>query len=85
MYNVYEKCGLHGCPGDSKITAGVVSQFHQSSFLEPNAIRVQTLDRVVYLYGVVSSGLEIYAAESIAGEVPGVARVVNLIVISNPR
>lgn len=85
MYNVYEKCGFHGCPGDSKITADVVSQFHQSSFLEPNAVRVQTLDRVVYLYGVVSSGLEIYAAESIARTVPGVARVVNLIVISNPR
>jgi osmotically-inducible protein OsmY len=53
--------------------------------LEPNAITVQTVDRVVYLNGVVSSGLEIQAAESIAREVPGVARVLNSIVVANSR
>jgi BON domain-containing protein len=50
-----------------------------------NVIRVQTLNHVVYLDGVVSSGLEIDAAESIARDVPGVARVVNSIVVSTAR
>jgi BON domain len=85
LYNTYEKCGFHGCPGDAKITAEVRSKFYQNSFLEPYAIRVQTVDHVVYLDGVVSSGLEIGAAESIARKVPGVARVLNSIVVSNPR
>jgi osmotically-inducible protein OsmY len=75
---------LHGCPGDAKITAEIVSQFNQSRFLEPT-IRVQTMDHVVYLDGVVSSGLEIDAAGSIARQVPGVARVLNSIVVSNSR
>jgi osmotically-inducible protein OsmY len=43
------------------------------------------MDRVVYLDGVVSSGLEVDAAESIARKVPGVARVLNSIVVSNSR
>jgi osmotically-inducible protein OsmY len=85
LYSTYEKCGLHGCPGDAKITAEVVSRFYQSRFLEPNAIRVQTMDHVVYLDGVVSSGLEIDAAGSIARQVPGVAGVLNSIVVSNSR
>jgi hypothetical protein len=85
LYGTYEKCGLRGCPADAKITAGVVSLLSENSSLEPNVINVQTLDHVVYLYGVVSSGLEIGTAESIALQAPGVARVVNSIVISNAR
>lgn len=80
LYNTYEQCGLRGCPGDAKITADVVSQLNQCSFIEPNVVSVQTLDHVVYLNGVVRSSLEIGAAESIADQVPGVARVVNSIV-----
>jgi hypothetical protein len=85
VYDTYEKCGFHGCPGDAKITADVRSQLNQCSFLEPNAIRVQTLNHVVFLEGVVASGLEIDTAESIARKVPDVARVVNSIVVSNSR
>ncbi len=85
LYKTYEKCGFRGCPGDAKITADVVSQINRSSFMEPNVIRVQTMDHVVYLNGVVSSGLEIGAAESIARQVPGVTQVVNSIVVSNAR
>jgi BON domain len=80
LYDTYEKCGFRGCPGDAKITADVVLQLNRCSFMEPNVISVQTMDHVVYLNGVVRSGLEIGAAESIAGQVPGVARVVNSIV-----
>jgi osmotically-inducible protein OsmY len=85
VYNTFEKCGLQGCPGDAQISAAVRSQFVRHPFLEPNVIRVQTLNHVVYLDGVVSSGLEIDAAESIARDVPGVARVVNSIVVSTAR
>jgi osmotically-inducible protein OsmY len=48
--------------------------------MEPNAVYVQTIDHVVYLNGVVRSSLEISTAESIADQVPGVARVVNSMV-----
>jgi hypothetical protein len=79
LYNTSEKCGVHGCPDDAKITADVRSQFKQRPDLEPNAISVQTLDHVVYLHGLVSSGLEADTADSIAGQVPGVTRVVSSI------
>lgn len=80
LYNTYKKCGLYGCPGDAKITADVLAQFRQRAELEPNAITVQTLDHVVYLYGVVSSSLEIGTAGSIARKVRGVKEVVNSMV-----
>jgi osmotically-inducible protein OsmY len=79
----YEKCGLQGCPGDKEITAQILSQFSQHLDLEPNAINVQTLDHVVYLNGLVSSGLEIYEAEAIARQVPGVTDVVNSVAQSS--
>jgi hypothetical protein len=80
LYDTYEKCGFRGCPGDAKITTEIVFQLNRCSFIEPNVISVQTMDHVVYLNGVVRSSLEISAAESIAGQIPGVVRVVNSIV-----
>ena len=80
LYNSYHKCGFRGCPGDANITASVVAQLNRCSFMEPNAVSVQTIDHVVYLNGVVRSPLEIGTAESIADQVPGVARVVNSVV-----
>jgi len=77
LFSTYEQCGFSGCPGDAKITAGVVLQLHRCPFMAPNAISVQTLDHVVYLNGVVRSSLEIGTAESIAVQVPGVRQVVN--------
>jgi hypothetical protein len=85
LYDTFEKCGFRGCPGDAKITADVVLQLNRCSFLEPNVISVQTMDHVVYLNGVVRSGLEVGTAESIAGQVPGVARVVNSIAVFTAR
>lgn len=84
-YDTYKKCGFRDCPGDAKITADVQSRLRQCRFLEAYAIRVQTLDHVVFLNGVVSSGLEIDTAESIARKVPDVAKVVNSIVVSTAR
>jgi osmotically-inducible protein OsmY len=66
----YNKCGFHGCPGDAGITVKVEAQLQRYPALEaPNSVRAQTLDRVVYLYGLV--------------EAAGGARVVDSIAISN--
>jgi osmotically-inducible protein OsmY len=82
----YRKCGFAGCPGDEKITAEVRAVFSQHPALEPpNFLEVQTLDHVVYLYGVLDTDLEREMAESIALQVGGVARVVNSIGISGGR
>ncbi|HEY2394813.1 MAG TPA: BON domain-containing protein [Rudaea sp.] len=77
--DTYRKCGLAGCPGDAGITAGVEDLLRENRAIESWGIRVQTLDRVVYLYGIVDTGLERNVIESTALEVPGVVRVVNSI------
>jgi hypothetical protein len=83
---VYRKCGFAGCLGDAKITAAVQALFDQHPVLEPpNLLTVRTLDRVVYLSGVVDTDFERQMAESVALEAKGVARVVNSIGISGGR
>ena len=78
----YNKCGFSGCPGDAKITADVQSAFNQHTVLmPPNLLAIQTLDHVVYLTGFVDTDRERLVAESVALEVPGVARVVNSIAV----
>lgn len=80
----YRTCGFGGCPGDATITADIQSLFAQHSTLEPpTLIDVQTLDHVVYLYGLVDTDVERQLAESVALEAPGVARVVNSISLAN--
>ena len=85
VYHIYEKCGFKGCPGDAQITAEIQSQINRRPDLESTAITVQTLDHTVYLYGVVSSGLEISDAEAVARGVPGVRQVINSMAISQSR
>jgi osmotically-inducible protein OsmY len=82
----YRKCGFEGCPGDAKITAGVKALFQQHPILEPpNLLTVRTLDRVVYLYGLVDTDYEREIAELVALQAPGVAKVANSIGISGGR
>jgi osmotically-inducible protein OsmY len=82
----YKKCGFGGCPGDAKITAEVQALFDEHPALEPpTLLHVQTLDRVVYLTGLVDTDLERQMAESVALQAAGVARVVNSIGISGNR
>ena len=69
---------------DGKITAHVQAVINQHTDLgPPNAVRVQTLDHVVYLSGEVSDGNMKQTAESIALQGPGVARVVNNISVGH--
>jgi osmotically-inducible protein OsmY len=82
----YRKCGFDGCPGDAQITAEVRALFDQHPVLEPpNLLTVQTLDHVVYLYGVVDTDLERETAESVALQATGVTKVVNSIGLSGGR
>ena|ERR1700679_1097693 len=74
----YEKCGLEGCAGDRDITAKVRAAFEQHPELgPPSSINVETVNHVVYLTGHVSEGAMRSIAESAAGQVVGVAHVVD--------
>jgi osmotically-inducible protein OsmY len=82
----FEKCGFSGCPGDKNISAEVQALFDQHPALEaPNELHIQTLDRVVYLTGIVNSPREQQLATLVAREAPGVANVVNSIGLYNGR
>ena len=68
---------------DQKITADVETRFGQNAELEvPNLLNVQTINRVVYLNGLVSTGLQRRDAESEANQVQGIDKVVNSIAVS---
>ena len=68
---------------DQKITADVEARFRQHTELEaPDLIGVQTINRVVYLIGTVSAGLQREDAESIANQAPGVTKVINSISVT---
>jgi osmotically-inducible protein OsmY len=69
---------------DQKITADVEARFRQHPELEaPDLIDVQTINRVVYLNGTVSTGLQREYAESVASRAPGVTKVVNSISVTH--
>jgi hypothetical protein len=68
---------------DQKITADVEQSFGQHAELEPpNLLSVETINRVVYLYGNVSTGLQRADAESVADQVQGVDKIVNSIAVT---
>jgi osmotically-inducible protein OsmY len=68
---------------DAKTSANVQAAIDQHPALgAPGSINVQTFDRVVYLHGMVSQGLESREAEQVALQQPGVAQVQNLLAVS---
>ena len=68
---------------DQKITADVETRLGQNAELEvPNLLNVQTINRVVYLNGLVSTGLQRRDAELVANQVKGVDKVVNSIAVT---
>jgi osmotically-inducible protein OsmY len=81
---VYEKCGFSGCPGDANISADVRTLLNQHpGTAAPGAVSVQTLDGVVYLYGVVDTELMREQAGEIALQAAHVKKVVNSIGVLN--
>jgi osmotically-inducible protein OsmY len=80
----FEQCGSPGCVDDVQITTEIRALFDQHPALEgTNALRIQTRDHIVYLYGLVDTGLEQSLAKDIALKAPGVARVVSSIEVRN--
>jgi osmotically-inducible protein OsmY len=78
----FAKCGFKGCPGDATITANVKALLDKHPELG-TSIDVQTLDHVVYLYGLPDTPLESEIAKSVALEAAGVGRVESSIASEN--
>ena len=77
-------CGIKGCPDDRRLTAQVRGLLDEHDELgAPNVVTVQTVDRVVYLNGLVETPYQKELAEALARQAPGTVRVVNLIGVSN--
>ena len=69
---------------DQKLTADVEMRLGQNAELEaPNLLNVQTINRVVYLNGLVSTGLQRREAELAANQVQGVDKVVSSIAVAH--
>jgi osmotically-inducible protein OsmY len=79
-------CTSAACGTDARITAAVQSLFSQHAALEtPNDLEIQTVHRVVYLRGLVSTPYVSELAEAVARQAQGAVRVVNLIGVDNNR
>ena len=82
-YQGNEKCAASGCLSDAQITSEVRARFAQERELDgPDQLYVNTINHVVYLSGIVETGLHRDIAASIAQDANGVTRVVNDISIS---
>jgi osmotically-inducible protein OsmY len=79
----YAKCGLSGCPGDARITADIRAKLYSRPDIFDGDISVQTLDRIVYLYGIVDTDVERIEVIATARSAPGVADVVDSLTIRN--
>ena len=82
MVETAQKCGLKGCAGDADIEAHVkaaLSQYPSFGW----EVSVQTLDHVVYLYGLVNTEMVRAEIADVVKTVPGVTRVVNSIALNN--
>jgi osmotically-inducible protein OsmY len=79
-----ERCGIEGCADDRRISGEVRAQLEGHPALgPPNRVTVQTLDRVVYLNGLVDTPYQKELAEALARQAPGSLRVVNSIGVNN--
>ena len=76
--------GSEDCSVDMKIRTSVqdILDAHPE-IAPPNAIHVQAIDRVVYLYGLVDTGAEKAMAETLVARTHGVTKVVNSIEQNN--
>jgi hypothetical protein len=79
----FQKCGFEGCPGDAKITGRVEALLDQHADLAADTLEVSTLNRVVYLNGIVSTDLQTEEAQAVARQAKGVKDVVNNLALSN--
>jgi osmotically-inducible protein OsmY len=77
---VIPKCAPENCAADAEIKRNVQAVFAEhAEFGAPGTIRVQSINKVVYLNGLVNSDFERQSAEALALAVPDVKEVVNSI------
>ena len=80
----FGKCDPANCTGDKKITADVNEMIKEHrEFGAPGTIRVQTINGVVYLNGLVETDFERRSAESLVMQVANVKDVVNSLDVRN--
>jgi osmotically-inducible protein OsmY len=78
--SVFPKCSPENCAMDAQIKQDVDAVFAQHAELgAPGTIRVQSINKIVYLNGLVNSDFERQSAEALALAVPNVKEVVNSI------
>lgn len=76
-------CAIAG-PTDVRITSDIKTSYEESTTLRaPNDLHVQTIHQIVYLTGLVDTGLQRQMAETIARDIPGVVRVVDSVAVNN--
>jgi hypothetical protein len=78
-----ESCRDHVCTPDEKLVEAVTANIHSHSALLTDHLRVQSEDGVVYVYGLVSTNVELVDVEEVAKATPGVKRVVNMCAVDN--
>ena len=80
-YEAYRKCGFAGCPGDKEITAQIEAALRATPGISFWDIQVQSLDHVVYLYGLVDTNPERTHVEEVASRVSGGLKIVDSIAV----
>lgn len=78
-YRAWQKCGLAGCPGDKEIAARIETALRSTPGISFWDIQVQSLDHVVYLYGLVDTDPERARIEEVASRVSGGLKIVDSI------
>jgi osmotically-inducible protein OsmY len=82
--STYPRSGLERRGDDARITADLRARFdYQADLGAPNVLQIQTLNRVVYLSGSVSTPMQREKAELIARDDPDVTAVENTIGVNN--
>jgi hypothetical protein len=75
---MFPKCSPENCAGDKEINAEVTRIFGEHPELgPPAALRIQTINGVVYLSGPVDTEFEVRNAEALARQVANVKDVEN--------
>jgi osmotically-inducible protein OsmY len=78
-------CTGDACVADADITHAIETSIREHQELTDWTIQVQTINGVVYLHGLVDTGLQRDVVESIARETRGVQGVENSIELRNQR
>ncbi len=75
------KCSPANCADDAAITSRIEAALRANAAIATWDIRVQTINHIVYLYGVVDTNVQRSFIEETAQQAPGVEKVVNSISI----